>query len=69
MPEKLSLEDYLGQFGYASPIDSYGNDKFILPHGETQRQRDQRIKEITEHSENYHSERSRLINEYYEKVK
>lgn len=68
MPEKLSLEDYLGQSGYASPIDSYGNDKFILPHGETQRQRDQRIKEITEHSENYHSERSRLINEYYEKV-
>lgn len=68
MPEKLSLEDYLGRFGYASPIDSYGNDKFILPHGETQRQRDQRIKEITEHSENYHSKRSRLINEYYEKV-
>lgn len=69
MSEKLTLEEYLGRYGYASPVDDYMIDKLRLPHGETQRQKERRLKENELSSEQYHSERQRLIDEYWEKVK
>lgn len=68
MSEKLTLEEYLGRYGYASPVDDYMIDKLRLPHGETQRQKERRLKENELSSKEYHSERNRLIEEYGEKV-
>lgn len=69
MSEKLTLDEYLGKYGYASPVDDYMIDKTKLPHGETQRQKEKRIKENELSSEHYHSERQRLIDEYWKKIK
>lgn len=63
-----SLEQYLGERGLSSPISDYMDDKLRLPHGETERQKNQRIKEGTEYSDEYHKKRQQAIEEYNEKV-
>ena len=69
MSERLTLDEYLGKYGYASPVDDYMIDKTKIPHGETQRQKEKRLKENELSSEQYHNERQRLIDEYWEKIK
>lgn len=59
MSEKLTLDEYLGKYGYASPVDDYMIDKTKIPHGETQRQKEKRLKENELSSEQYHNERQR----------
>lgn len=66
--EPKSLEQYLGERGLSSPISDYMDDKLRLPHGETERQKNQRIKEGTEYSDEYHKKRQQAIEEYNEKV-
>ena len=66
--EPKSLEQYLGERGLSSPISDYMDDKLRLPHGETERQKKQRIKEGNEYSDEYHKKRQQAIEEYNEKV-
>ena len=66
--EPKSLEQYLGERGLSSPISDYMDDKLRLPHGETEGQKNQRIKEGTEYSDEYHKKRQQAIEEYNEKV-
>lgn len=66
--EKMTLEEYLSLHGYSSPVDFYMIDKIKLPHGETQRQKEKREKEIHTRSAAYHAERNRLIDEFNQKV-
>lgn len=66
--EKMTLEEYLSLHGYSSPVDFYMIDKIKLPHGETQRQKEKREKEIHTHSAAYHAERNRLIDEFNQKA-
>lgn len=68
VPERLSLEEYLGKRGLASPIDDYMLDKHRLPHGETRRQQMQRQHEAELSSEAYHARREQAISEYKELV-
>ena len=67
-PEKLSLEEFLGQRGLSSPVDDYMFDKNRLPHGETQRQQSQRQHDAQVSSEAYHANREQAISEYKELV-
>ncbi|MBQ9168513.1 MAG: DUF1738 domain-containing protein [Oscillospiraceae bacterium] len=67
-PEKLSLEEFLGRQGLASPVDDYMLDKHRLPHGETQRQQVQRQRDAQASSEAYHTSREQAISEYRELV-
>lgn len=48
----LTLEDYLGRFGCASPVDDFMIDKLKIPHGETQNQKNQRLKQGCYHRKN-----------------
>lgn len=66
--EPKSLEQYLGERGLSSPISDYMDDKLRLPHGETERQKKQRVKEGNEYSDEYHKKRQQAIEEYNEKV-
>lgn len=66
LPEKLSLEEFLGRRGLASPVDDYMMDKHRLPHGETQRQQAQRQRDAQASSEAYHASREQAISEYKE---
>ena len=68
MAEKLTLEDYLGRFGCASPVDDFMIDKLKIPHGETQNQKKLRMKQASLSSEKYHEKREKIIREYYVKV-
>lgn len=68
MIEKLTLEDYLGRFGCASPVDDFMIDKLKIPHGETQNQKNQRLKQGWLSSKKYHEKREEKIREYYVKV-
>ncbi len=67
-PEKMSLEEYLGKKGLRSPVCDYGLDKVRLPHGETARQRERRLKESVESQNEYAAQRCAAIREYREKV-
>lgn len=67
-PEKLSLEEFLGRKGLASPVDDYMLDKGRLPHGETQRQKAQRQFDAQRSSGTYHISRKNAISEYKELV-
>lgn len=64
----MSLEEYLGKKGVDSPVSDYNLDKLRLPHGETARQRDQRIKAAVAAQNEYAARRSAAIQEYQEKV-
>lgn len=68
VPEKLSLEEFLGRKGLVSPVDDYMLDKNRLPHGETQRQQVQRQRDAQASSEAYHASREQAISEYRELV-
>lgn len=67
-PEKMSLEEYLGQKGLSSPVCDYNLDKARLPHGETAQQREQRIRESVKAQSEYAERRGTAIREYQEKV-
>lgn len=67
-PEKMSLEEYLARKGLVSPVCEYNLDKVRLPHGETDRQRKQRIKASAAAQNEYSAQRKAAIQEYKEKV-
>lgn len=69
MPEKMSLDEFLGRRGLQSPIGDYDLDKWRLPHGETQRQRTKRLQESQAARETYSSQRKAAIAEYEDKIK
>lgn len=64
----MTLDEFLGQRGLRSPVCDYDLDKLRLPHGETPRQRKQRL-EASEAAQNkYSAQRKAAIQEYKEKV-
>ena len=63
-----SLEEYLGERGLSSPVSNYNIDKTRIPHGETQRQRDARIKAGVKAENEYSEKRRAAIEEYNAKV-
>lgn len=67
-PKKISLDEYLGLFGLASPVDDFMIDKMVIPRGLTQRQRKALHKENLKSSEDYHNRRNEAIKEYYDKL-
>ena len=66
--ETQSLEEYLGERGLSSPVSNYNIDKTRIPHGETQRQRDARIKAGMKAENEYSEKRRAAIEEYNAKV-
>lgn len=67
-PIKMSLDEYLGQFGLDSPLCNYDLDKWRLPHGETARQKRARMKALATAQEEHATKRAEKIKEYQEKV-
>jgi len=67
-PEKLTLNEYLGQQGLASPMSDYMLDKLRLPKGETERQEKRRLKEANKVADEYQEKRAAAIGEYRQKV-
>lgn len=67
-PQKLTLDEYLGLRGLASPISDFTIDTTRLPHGETERQRAKRLAEGEKAAEAYRTRRKTAIAEYNEKV-
>ena len=63
-----SLEEYLGERELSSPVSDYNIDKTRIPHGETQRQRDARIKAGEKANNEYSEKRKAAIEEYNAKV-
>ncbi len=63
-PQTMSLEEYLGIRGLASPISDYTLDTVRIPHGETERQRKKRIADGQRVATEYQERRRAAINEY-----
>lgn len=68
-PVKMDLDEYLGTKGLRSPVSDYMLDKLKLPHGETHRQEQQRLKEADRVEKEYQDRRNEAIEEYNAKVK
>lgn len=66
--QKLTLKEYLGLQGLASPYSDYMIDKVKIPRGLTQRQQNKHDKQALEANEEYHTRRDAAIKEYNEKV-
>lgn len=66
--QKLTLNEYLGLQGLASPYSDYMIDKVKIPRGLTQRQQNKHDKQALEANEEYHARRDAAIKEYNEKV-
>lgn len=66
--QKLTLNEYLGLQGLASPYSDYMIDKVKIPRGLTQRQQNKHDKQALEANEEYHTRRDAAIKEYNEKV-
>ena len=67
-PVKMDLDEYLGKKGLSSPVSNYTLDKIKIPHGETYRQRQKRIKDTERAIEDYSQRRNDAIEEYNTKV-
>ena len=66
--QKLTLKEYLGLQGLASPYSDYMIDKVKIPRGLTQRQQNKHNKQALKANEKYHARRDAAIKEYNEKV-
>lgn len=60
----MSEDDYLASMGLGMPISDYMIDKQKLPHGESLRQQEARIKEADNFARQYHQKRENARNEY-----
>lgn len=67
-PVKMDLDEYLGSKGLSSPMSNYALDKIKIPHGETYRQQQKRIKDTENAIEEYSQRRNSAIEEYNSKV-
>ena len=65
---KTTLDEYLGQKGLGSPIDDYMLDKLRLPHGQTERQHKQMLKEAERAARKHYERRIIAIKEYEQKI-
>lgn len=69
MHKTQSLDEFLGERRLSSPISDYLLDKMRIPHGFTERQRKQFLKDADKAREEYSNKREAAIKEYNEKVK
>ena len=60
----MSEDDYLASIGLGMPVSDYMIDKQKLPHGESFRQQQDRIKEADNFARQYHQRRENARNEY-----
>lgn len=60
----ISEEEYLGTLGLSSPVSDYTLDTTRLPHGETARQRAQRLRESERAMNDYAQRRNAAKAEY-----
>lgn len=60
----MSEDEYLGTLGLSSPVSDYTLDTTRLPHGETARQREQRLRESERAMNEYSERRSAAKAEY-----
>lgn len=60
----LSLENYLASKGVLFPVSDWTLDKTKLPHGETARQREKRLKEGARVAATYYEKRAAARREY-----
>jgi len=63
-PAPMTLDEFLGKRGLSSPVSDWNLDKTRLPHGETQRQHDKRLKDGITAEKDYQSRRAAAIEEY-----
>ena len=64
----MSLSEYLGLYGVSDVLSDYTTDKTRLPHGETERQRKQRLNSGIQAIEDYKERREAAKKEYEQKV-
>lgn len=66
--KKQTLEEFLGEKGFAAPMSDYMIDKMKIPHGQTQREQTKMQLEAQQEAEKYAALRENAIQEYQEKV-
>lgn len=65
---KLSLEEYLGLRGLASPISDFMLDKTRLPHGLTERQQKKLERDAVQAMTDYQKRRQEAIRTYHKLI-
>lgn len=68
MPEKTTLDEYLGKRGLDSIVCDYMLDKLVIPHGLTMRQSKKLERDSMNAQIEYEKKRNAAIDEYNQKV-